>query len=660
MNKWFYPRLAAQNLRKNGTFFRPYLLAVMGVTAGFYMIVSTAHIESFAGLSEFGALESILKLGIIIVGLVSALFLLYTNSFLMKQRGREFALYAVLGMSKRNIARMLFHETVCTAALGAGGGLITGIVFDRLFLLLLCRLLGVSYDGPLAYGDCAAITAAFFLILLLIIFLINSGKVGLSQPVALLYVKNTGEKELKARWLLALLGLVFMGAGYYIAIATQSPLQALVLFFGAVLLVIAGTFLLFLAGSVTLLKLLRKIRRYYYKTRHFVSVSTLMYRMKRNAAGLAIICVLSTAVLVMISSTVTLYAGIKDTVYTRYPRQVMTMAAGRDVEITSEDLLQSAEEAGFHPQNVMTYRALTTFGLLTDEGLSCDQTVMASGWDIENDVKQLFLLPVSDYEVLTGDTAALAPGRMLAAGKYTALPEASEVFGIPMTIVGEVQSNDAASVFENEYAMLDCVILVVTEEDFSAMYAAQNEAYGENAGEIEHHANFDLSEGESANACAEAVRNGIVRRGSVTTNIGSREGVEESMHTLFGGLLWLGLFLGALFLAGTVLIIYYKQISEGYEDRERFDILQKVGMTRPEVAGVIRSQVLLLFFMPLITAIMHMAAATPMILRLLRAFQFTNTAMFLWCVAICAAVFALIYTAVYALTAKNYYRIVSG
>ena len=661
MNKRFYPRLAAQNLRKNRVFFRPYLLALMGVVAGFYMMASTTHVESVAGLEEFASLEVVLNLGVIVVGVVSAFFLFYTNSFLMKQRGREFALYAVLGMSKRNILRMLLHETIYTALLGIVGGLIAGIVFDRLFLMILCRLVGVSYTGPLVYANCAALTAALFMVLLFFILLINGGKIGLSQPVALLYAKNTGEREPKARWLLALLGLALLGAGYYISITTQSPLQALLLFFIAVLLVIAGTFLLFLAGSVTLLKLLRKNKRYYYRTRHFISVSTLMYRMKRNAAGLAIICVLSTAVLVMISSTVTLYAGIQDTISARYPRQVMAMAAGRDIEITSEDILQSAEDAGFHPQNVMTYRALETSGLLTESGFSCDQTVMADGWNVETGVKMIFLLPISDYETLTGESLELADGKMLIWSRYTALPPSMDVFGLPMSAVGEAVQNAAIRAFESNYAAVDSVVLVVTEADFMTLYETQKEAYGAYASEIEYHTDFDLPAGEDADACVQAVHDGVIRIGSATTtNIGCRVKAETSVRQLFGGLLWLGIFLGVLFLAGTVLIIYYKQVSEGYEDRERFVILQKVGMTRPEVASVIRSQVLLIFFLPLGTAVLHMAAATPMILRLLRGFQFTNTAMFLWCVGTCAAVFALIYTAVYALTAKKYYKIVSN
>lgn len=661
MDKRFYPRLAAQSLRKNRAFFRPYLLALMGAVAGFYMMATTKRTDCVAGLSEFASLEVVLNLGLIVVGIVSAFFLLYTNSFLRKQRGREFALYAVLGMSKRNIARMLFYETVYTALLGVGGGLSAGIVLDRLLLMILCRLVGVAYTGPLVYGDCAALCALFFTALLFLVFFVNLGRVGLSQPAALLYAGNIGEREPKARWLLALLGLALLGAGYYIAITTKAPLAALTMFFIAVLLVIAGTFLLFLAGSVTLLKLLRKNKRYYYKTRHFVSVSTLMYRMRRNAAGLAIICILSTAVLVMISSTVALYAGIQDIIGARYPRQVMAMAAGRDIEITSEDMLQSAEDAGFHPQNVMTYRALVTSGLLTDEGFSCDQTVMASGWEVENGVKQLLIMPAPDHAALTGAAVELAPGQMLASSRYAELPESLHVFGLPMTVVGQAEPNAAIRAFESDYAAVDTVVLVVTEADLMTLYETQKEAYGRYASTIGYHANFDLPAGEDADACVQAVHDGVIHIGNATTtNIGSVDGVELSMRTLFGGLLWLGLFLGALFLAGTVLIIYYKQVSEGHEDRERFDILQKVGMTRPEVAGAIRSQVLLMFFLPLVTAVLHMAVASPMLLRLLRGFQFTNTALFLWCVGVSAAVFALIYTAVYASTARTYYKIVSG
>ena len=660
MNKRFYPRLAAQNLRKNRTFFRPYLFAVVGVVAGFYMMATTTHMESIAGLADYGSLEAILNLGLVVIGIVSAFFLFYINSFLMKQRGREFALYAVLGMSKRNIARMLFHETINTALIGIGGGLIAGIVFDRLFLMILCKLMRIIYTGPLVYGDRAALTAMFFVMLLLLVFFINLGKIGLSQPVALLYAKNTGEREPKARWLLALIGLLCLGAGYAISITTRSPLQALLLFFIAVLLVIAGTLLLFLAGSVTLLRLLKKNKRYYYRTRHFVSVSTLMYRMKRNAVGLGIICILSTAVLVMISSTATLYASIQDMISDKHPRQIMAMAVDKENPITSSDLVESAERAGYHPQNVMTYCGLVTSGLLTENGFSCDQTIEATGWEIENGVKQLLLLPVSDYEALTGETTELADGQMLLRSRHTALPASMEVFGLPMTVVGEAQQNPAVRAFESDYAMVDTVTLVVTETDFQTLYETQKAAYDGYASGIEYHANFDLPAEEDADDCVRKMHDEIVIRGGGTSDIGTAAAMERSMQTLFGGLLWLGIFLGVLFLAGTILIIYYKQVSEGYEDRERFNIMQKVGMTRPEVAGAIRSQVLLMFFLPLGMAVLHMAAATPMILRLLRTFQFTNTTLYIWSVGICAAVFALIYTAVYAITARSYYKIVSS
>lgn len=660
MNKRFYPRLAAQNLQKNHTFFRPYLFSVVGVVAGFYMMATTTHMESIAGLADYGSLEAILNLGLVVIGIVSAFFLFYINSFLMKQRGREFALYAVLGMSKRNIARMLFHETIYTALIGIGGGLIAGIVFDRLFLMILCKLMRIIYTGPLVYGDRAALTAMFFAMLLLLVFFINLGKIGLSQPVALLYAKNTGEREPKARWLVALIALICLGAGYAISITTRSPLQALLLFFIAVLLVIAGTLLLFLAGSVTLLKLLKKNKRYYYRTRHFVSVSTLMYRMKRNAVGLGIICILSTAVLVMISSTATLYASIQDMISDKYPRQIMAMAADKETPITSSDLVESAEQAGYHPQNVMTWRALVTSGLLTENGFSCDQTIEATGWEIENGVKQLLLLPVSDYEALTGETTELADGQMLLRSQHTALPASMEVFGLPMTVVGEAQQNPAARAFESDYAIVDTVTLVVTETDFQTLYETQKAAYDGYASGIEHHANFDLPDEEDADDCVRKMHDEIVIRGGGSSDIGTAAAMERSMQTIFGGLLWLGIFLGVLFLAGTILIIYYKQVSEGYEDRERFNIMQKVGMTRPEVAGAIRSQVLLMFFLPLGMAVLHMAAATPMILRLLRTFQFTNTTLYIWSVGICAAVFALIYTAVYAVTARTYYKIVSN
>ena len=676
MNNRFYLRLAAQNLRKNRKFHLPYLLTIIGTVASFYMLSAAADPEGIQNMTGFSAVQEILRLGAVVIGLVSAAVLLYTNSFLMKQRSREFGLYSILGMSKNNITRTLFWETVYTAILGIGGGLLTGVIFNRLMLMLLSRIIGVEKTIPSLYGAVAVRTALIFACFLLATFVINSGRVHLNQPVALLREKSAGEREPKARWLLALLGAVTLGGGYYIAITTVSPLRAILLFFVAVLLVIAGTFLLFLTGSTAILKFLRSRKRYYYKTRHFIAVSGLLYRMKRNAAGLAIICILSTAVLVMISSTVSLYSSIEEQIDEAFPREVMVYVRSFEPEKwqpDAETILGYALDSGFHPDNVQTYEILGTSGLLVDGGFSSDQN-------------SPFYSSLDDYEKLSRieNIFILTPENYLSACGESISPEAGQVwmynddglegdvdfFGHTLTVVGALEENDFIRFTErgSSFNGVKTTMLVVTEEDYEALYALQKAAYGEYASETEVHVNFDLPYDLPADVSGRyiqsALSDGFIRDCSElgvahTHNISERESTEMDYRSLYGGLLYLGIFLSVLFLAGTVLIIYYKQISEGYEDENRFEIMQKVGMSRPEIAGSIRSQMLLVFFLPLGTAMLHMAVASPMIVRMLRSFSFTNTTLFLLCVGASVAVFALIYTAVYAVTAKTYYGIVS-
>jgi putative ABC transport system permease protein len=664
MNKRFYARLAAQNIQKNGKFYKPYLLTIVGTVAAFYMMSATTDPAGVIGLNNgsFAALETILNLGVIVVGLVSAAFLLYTNSFLQKQRGREFGLYSILGMSKKNITHMLLWETVYGAILGVGGGLVVGVLFNKLMLLLLCRVTGLSMAGPFVYGRCLIVTAVVFMALLLIIFLINSGRVHVSQTVTLLRSRSSGEREPKARWFLALLGLGCLGAGYYIAIATTSPLQALLLFFVAVLLVIAGTFLLFLAGSVAVLKLLRKNKRYYYQTRHFVAVSGLMYRIRRNAAGLAILCILSTAVLVMVSTTTSLYGGMEDMLDTAYPWDVEVYCATDAPETWSPDMdsvLDYVTSQGYHPENIQSYRLLSVSGLAVDGGFSTDLTALSYGWEVDG-VSAIFLVPASDYGAVIGQEIDLAEGEVVLSG-YEG--DTVNMLGLTLDVVGTLPDSVLTEMFTAGYAMVDTVTAVVSEADFYRIFALQQAVYGDAASWIQSCCHFDLPAGEDMAACEAAARtalNALVETGAVTDYGGdNRVEKKESLLNFYGGLLFLGIFLGLLFLGCTVCIIYYKQMSEGYEDQGRYEILQKVGMSQKEIAQSIRSQVLLVFFLPLGTAVLHTVVACPMLLRLMKALYLSNVSLFLVCAAISVGVFTLIYTLVYTVTAKTYYRLVS-
>lgn len=662
MDKRFYPRLAWDCLRKNGRFYLPYLLTVAGAVAGFYILATTADL---AGLADRGDVALIMQLCTVVLGLVCCGFLLYTNSFLMKQRGREFGLYAVLGLDRSNMTRLLAWETVFTALIGVGGGLAAGVLLDRMMLLILAKLTGLPYSGPVVYGMCLLLTAGVFVAVLTLIFLVNAAKVGALRPAELLIMGNVGDKEPKSRWFIALVGVILLGAGYSVAIGQPGLMEHVELadilwFFVAVLLVIAGTFALFLAGTVVGLKLLRRWKRYYYQPRHFVSVSGLIHRMGRGAAGLAIICILSTAVLVMVSSTVCLYAGLESNLRHFFNRDVEA-SFGCEAQMDWDSLLESALEtargAGYHPQNIVRYDRLICSFAWTD----------GESW--EN--AEVLILDEEGYESLTGQEIALAPDQTL-----TTVPgDTLTILNIPLASAGTLGLDDPAGIYltgqYREAAIGQGVDLaVVSEETLERLYDAFGGSFAENemfsynySTYIEHCLDFDLLAGEDTDACLKVIRRYVVDRFRAM-DLGFSDGsraigtYRPELMAAFGSLLFLGLFLGTLFLGGAALLIYYKQVSEGYEDRERFAIMRKVGMDQDLVRRSIHSQILLVFFLPLITAFCHMAAAFPLVARLLEIWDMRDTNLFLLCTLGSAAVFAALYTAVYLLTARVYSRLV--
>ena len=663
MGERFYARLAWDCLRKNSRFYVPYLLTVAGASAGFYMLATTGDP---AGMADPGDVRAIMRMCTVVLALVCGGFLLYTNGFLMKQRGREFGLYAVLGLDRANMTRLLAWETAFTAAIGVGGGLAGGVLLDRLLLLTLAKLTGRTYLGPVIYGRCLALTAGVFLLILGLIFAVNVVRVGRMRPSDLLISGNVGDKEPKSRWFIALVGIALLGAGYGIAIGRPALMGSvtqddILWFFAAVLLVIFGTFALFLAGTVAGLKLLRRWKGYYYKARHFISVSGLIHRMGRNAAGLAIICILSTAVLVMVSSTVCLRMGLESHLRGYFPRDVMC-EFGSMVEEDWDGLLDGALEearaAGYHPESVVRY------------------TWWEYGWDDDRVVNavNLYFLDGAGYEDMTGRHADLAPGQVLT----TAPGDTLTVMDTAFTVAGHLdRDDDPAAVYMTRALGLEDPLLqgehqqlVVADADAIAALRRQAENY--RAGDphyscgfgtfVMHCMDFDLPAGEDTHGCLSVVRRYVV---SHHTDEGSfADGSKDIGQTRgdllveYGSLLFLGLFLGTLFLGGAALLIYYKQVSEGYEDRQRFAVMRKVGMDEALVRRSVHSQILLVFFLPLVTAFCHMAAAFPLVARLLEIWDMLDRGLFLLCTVGTAAAFAAVYTAVYLLTARVYARLV--
>ena len=661
-----YPRLAATNLKKNRRFYLPYLLACIVIVALFCIILTLASDPYLGQMQHGGSVSQVLGFGVLIMALFSAIILFYTNSTFTKQREREFAIYNILGMEKRHISYVLFWESLYTAAMALFFGLVAAGVFSKLLQLVLVRLIG----GEATFGLNISLmsigyTAAFFGALFLLLLLNTIRIIHLSNPVQLLRAGSEGEREPRSKWILALLGAVCLAAGYIISLRTNAALYAIQYFFPAVILVIIGTYLTFIALSIVVLKALRKNRRYYYKTSHFATVSGLIYRMSRNAAGLASICILSTMVLVTVSTTVSLYKGVDAYAAVRWP-QDMTLTLMTDKQTNTvpdvAPVLQVVDDAmtrsGLTQSNVHGYRTVRFSTLRSGDAL--DQFT-GSGVDAYT----VMVLDTEGYADLTGEQVTLAPGDALA---WTD----GKPFGDTVTICGRafrLRQLDSFPLDSGSSIMgLHTLYLVVPDLDSVLELRAQQNAYASEHGGTRSMLNytyqFDLSgtDDEQLDALHTLLSDPAFASAAEAANVqyttDMRADGYPTLRSMYGGFLFLGFFLGFVFLFATVLIIYYKQVSEGYDDRGRFRIMQQVGMTPKEVKATIRTQVLLMFFLPLVTAAIHIAFAFPLIKQIVFAFGLQNVHLFLLCTLGTFGVFALLYTFVYLLTARTYYRIV--
>lgn len=661
-----YPRLAATNLKKNRRFYLPYLLACIVIVALFCIILTLASDPYLGQMQHGGSVSQVLGFGVLIMALFSAIILFYTNSTFTKQRKREFAIYNILGMEKRHISYVLFWESLYTAAMALFFGLVAAGVFSKLLQLVLVRLIG----GEATFGLNISLmsigyTAVFFGALFLLLLLNTIRIIHLSNPVQLLRAGSEGEREPRSKWILALLGAVCLAAGYIISLRTNAALYAIQYFFPAVILVIIGTYLTFIALSIVVLKALRKNRRYYYKTSHFATVSGLIYRMSRNAAGLASICILSTMVLVTVSTTVSLYKGVDAYAAVRWP-QDMTLTLMTDTRTNTvpdvAPVLQVVDDAmtrsGLTQSNVHGYRTVRFSTLRSGDAL--DQFTGSGA-----DAYTVLVLDTEGYADLTGEQVTLAPGEALA---WTD----GKPFGDTVTICGRafrLRPLDSFPLDSGSSIMgLHTLYLVVPDLDSVLDLRAQQNAYvsehGGTRSMLNYTYQFDLSgtDAEQLDALHALLSDPAFASAAEAANVqyttDMRADGYPTLRSMYGGFLFLGFFLGFVFLFATVLIIYYKQVSEGYDDRGRFRIMQQVGMTPKEVKATIRTQVLLMFFLPLVTAAIHIAFAFPLIKQIVFAFGLQNVHLFLLCTLGTFGVFALLYTFVYLLTARTYYRIV--
>lgn len=664
MNKGMYTKLAITNIKNNRKFYFPYLLTGIITVAMFYIMCaleSNPGIQSMPGAKDLGL---ILRLGIGVIGIFAVIFLFYTNSFIIKRRKKELGIYNILGMEKRHIAKILSKEAFFTAIIAIGGGLVTGVLFHKLACMLLYRMIG--FNGGITFSFSkkgVMITAILFAIVYLLTYIYDLFQVQLANPIELLQSGNKGEREPKTKAIMAVLGVLCLGTGYFIAITTKNPIKALTLFFVAVILVIIGTYLLFTAGSIALLKILRRNKGYYYQTKHFTSVSGMIYRMKQNAVGLANICILSTMVLVAVSTTVSLYVGVEDIMKERYPNEI-NIRAYYDTGAPSEDSIapiveKSVKESGRKIRHEEDYLELY-FAAIKDQGqYSLDKEKVKTAGD-----------RVSGFVVLTREDCKK---------KYNEeIPELAEnevaLFTIKKTDmdtlvlenrsyhVKEIKQFQNTEDFETIADIMDEYYYVIVNDvqDMERLWQLQKDIYQENSSSISRQVRLDIDgDSEQKKECFENIKTALgPEQAKARILIDSRQSSLDEFYQIYGGFLFLGLFLGILFLMITVLIIFYKQISEGYDDKERFSIMEKVGMSNDEVKATIRSQVRTVFFLPILMAAIHVGMAFPMIKRLLSLFGLSNTALFAGCMAGTILVFVLIYLLVFLKTSKTYYKIV--
>ncbi len=672
MTSLLYPRLAVTGIMKNRRTYLPYILTCSGMVMMFY-IISFLSVSDFVRKMKGGdIMQAYLGLGCGVMVIFSAIFLFYTNSFLIRRRKTEFGLYNILGMGKRNIALILMWETVFIYLFSLVAGLSCGVLFSKLAELLLAKMLNSGASAVFSIEYSSMLWAAIYYAVIFLLIILNSlRQISLSKPVELMKSENFGEKPPKANYFLAVIGVFLLGLAYYIALFTEDPTAALLLFFVAVILVIIANYLLFISGSVALCRLLQKNKKYYYKTNHFISVSQMAYRMKRNGAGLASICILSTMVLVTLSSTTCLYIGEEDMLKGRYQRDVAVnnYTIDEDVaELTKSTVNSILQKHGEKAENILTYRYLDISGGFKDntvtlDSRNADELLGSGGYD----VRELFIIPISDYNRISGKSIELKENEaaLFAVGKEFPFDSIDiKEYG---TLYIKERVDDFMDIRSANMQMIPAGYLFVQNEDILLkLDEIQNEIYENRYSLIHNYYGFDLSCDEEKQAeIGTEIQKSIIDLRDESGNIYSVK-IEcaakdkAEFYALYGGLFFLGILLGTVFICAAALIMYYKQISEGYEDKAKFEILQKVGMTKEEIRKSINSQVLTVFFAPLIAAGVHMAFAFGIISKMLALFGLTDSGLFAVVAICCFLLFGLLYAAVYIITSKRYYKIVSG
>lgn len=653
MNSRIYSRLAVSNIKNNRKTYIPFVLTAILTVMMYYILDALASNDSIDSMNVIAVLR--MACGVMI--LFSVIFLFYTNSFLMKRRKKEIAVYNILGMGKGHIGKMLTLETLIVGGVSILGGIAGGMVFGKLMHLLLMRI--IHYDVGMEFHitiQPVFDTVILFLFIFALTWFYNLFQIRLANPIELLRGSNVGEKEPKTKVILTLIGIVTMGAGYYLAVSTANPIEALTKFFVAVILVIIGTYSLFLAGSIAFLKFLRKNKKFYYKSNHFVSVSGMLYRMKQNAVGLANICILSTIVMVMISSTVSLYAGMDDVLKFQFPHDYQLTLYDSEEEnvakaqnIIDEEIargeLEKTQEASY-------YYGATVVTKLKDGSFISDGAYGSGGSSLysSGELLELYMIPVEEYERLENVAAQLKENEVIV---YTT----DENYGKSTIQINEKEfqvKKELEDFFleeKNKSRIVPGIYLIVANRELAAEMDSMQS--------LKYSIDFDITGNNDEKADVEAKIAKRINEEIPNVSFDSKQEGRETFFSFYGCLFFIGMYLGFMFLVATVLIIYYKQISEGMDDRERYVIMQKVGMEKKEIRRAVRSQILMVFFLPLAVAIVHIIVAFNVVTKLLAGLGLVNTGLFALCNVVTVLVFAAFYVIVFSITAREYYKIVN-
>lgn len=672
----FYPKMAWEGMRKNRRMYLPYILTFAGMAAMYYIVIFLQFSKSSELIPGADSVRSMLGFGGWVMALFSCIFLFYTNSFLMKLRRREFGLYNILGMGKGNIARLMLCETIIIYFISVIAGLVAGIALSKLSELLLINIVHGEVSFTLDVSlRAVGLTLVIFGIISVLLLLNSLRQLKYTSAARLLKSENEGERPPKGNWVIGILGVMVLIAAYYIAVTIDNPMAAMGMFFIAVLMVIVATYLIMVSGSVLFCRVLQKNKKYYYKSNHFVSVSSMAYRMKRNGAGLASICILATMVLVMLSTTTALYSGAEDTLNKRYPRDInagfsyKTAAEANDANVDGmrDRLLNIAKSEGINEQDVLDYKSAYTAGSLIDGKIETDvRKTTASDMELYSGLCQVYFIPLDDYNAIMGKNEMLNDGEALLYAFRTKYDEDELSLNDARSFKIKKQVDELWDIANMSMNFSPTIVLIVPDiESATAGLDGKLNAAGENmvTATWEYDFNTNVST-EKQLALDYKLREAFSPDGSGEKysefNLDARELHRDDFYGLYGGIFFLGLLLSIVFVFATVLIIYYKQISEGYEDCARFEIMCNVGMTKKEIRRSINSQLLTVFFLPLIGAGVHLVFAFPMIRKILMLFNLFNVELFIITTAVSFIAFALFYTIIYRVTSGAYYGIVSG